>query len=54
VNPLTVTDNRGLPHTFSEMDNRKQALANLSNQICFFRFGVPALQLLRVELKSVH
>ncbi|WP_437833102.1 hypothetical protein [Sorangium sp. So ce1153] len=51
---LTVTDVRGLSHTFAEMDNRKQALASLANQICGFKFGLPPLQLTRVPLASTH
>jgi hypothetical protein len=53
VNPFTVTDNRGISHTFSEMDNRKQALSSLANQICRFR-GLPPFQILRDPLNSVH
>ncbi|KYF93380.1 hypothetical protein BE17_53205 [Sorangium cellulosum] len=52
--PLTVTDVRGLSHTFAEMDNRKQALASLANQICGFKIGLPPLQLTRVPLASTH
>lgn len=53
VNPLNVVDNRGIPHSFSEMDNRKQALANLANQVCGF-IGLPPLQILRIPLNVVH
>lgn len=52
--PLTVTDNRGLSHSFAEMDNRKQALASLANQSCSFRLGIPPFQVLRLPLLSVH
>lgn len=52
--PLTVTDNRGLSHSFAEMDNRKQALASLANQLCSFKVGIPPFQVLRVPLPSVH
>lgn len=54
VSPLTVGDNHGLSHTFAEMDNRKQALANLANQSCFFSAGLPPFQLQRVALASTH
>jgi hypothetical protein len=52
--PFGVTDNRGIPHTFSEMDHRKQELSDLANQICSFRFGVPPLQIFRLPLINVH
>jgi hypothetical protein len=54
TSPLTVGDNHGLTHTFAEMDNRKQALANLANQTCFFSAGLPPFQLQRVALASTH
>jgi hypothetical protein len=54
MNPLVVTDNRGINHTFSEMDHRKQALSDLANQSCSFRGGIPPFQLLRLPMASVH
>jgi hypothetical protein len=54
TSPFNVTDNHGLTHTFAEMDNRKQALANLANQSCSFTGGLPPFQLQRVALASTH
>jgi hypothetical protein len=36
------------------MDNRVQALTNLSNQICSFRGGIPPFQIRRVALNNAH
>lgn len=52
-NPHNVVDNRGIPHSFTEMDNRKQALSNLANQQCRFG-GLPPFQILRAPLINVH
>jgi hypothetical protein len=47
MSPFTVMDNRGINHTFVEMDNRKQALANFANATCSFKFGLPPFQVMR-------
>lgn len=52
-NPHNVVDNRGIPHSFTEMVNRQQALANLANQQCRLT-GLPPFQLTRAPLNSVH
>ncbi len=52
--PHNVVDNRGIPHTFTEMDNRKQALTNLANMQCRIIGGIPPFQILRAPLLSVH
>jgi hypothetical protein len=53
VSPFTVTDVRGLNHTFQEKDARKQALANLANSSCGFG-GFPPFEILHLPLKFVH
>jgi hypothetical protein len=47
MSPFTVMDTRGINHTFVEMDNRKQALANFANATCSFKFGLPPFQVMR-------
>lgn len=52
-NPHNVVDNRGIPHSFTEMANRQQALASLANQQCRLT-GLPPFQLTRARLNSAH
>lgn len=53
TSPFVVTDVHGLPHTFAEMDLRKQKLAHHANLICGFK-GLPPFQILEARLGSVH